>query len=59
MIAPNTMMRPWYVVIELKNSGETICKPGWNNSARMIIAITPPTKNIDRLNHKYMVPMSL
>jgi hypothetical protein len=29
MIAPKIMMRPCSVVSELKNSGWTICRPGW------------------------------
>ena len=59
MIAPNTMMSPCSVVIELKNSGLTICSPGSNSSARISIAIEPPTKNIVSENHRYIVPMSL
>jgi hypothetical protein len=57
--APKIMMSAWLVVIELKNIGSTSCRPGWNSSARMIIAIAPPTKNIVRLNNRYIVPMSL
>jgi hypothetical protein len=59
MIAPNTMMRPCSVVIELKNSGSTTCSPGWNSSARITIAIVPPTRNIVSENQRYIVPMSL
>ena len=59
MIAPNTMMRPCSVVIELKNSGWTTCRPGWNSSARMVSAMQPPTMNIVNENHRYIVPMSL
>ena len=59
MIAPNIMMRPCSVVIELKNSGCTICRPGSKSSARMVIAIVPPTMNIVNENHRYIVPMSL
>ena len=59
MIAPNTMMSPCRVVIWLKKSGLTICRPGWNSSARMTSAIIPPTMNIEKLNHRYIVPMSL
>ena len=57
--APNTMIKPCMVVIWLKNSGSTICMPGWNSSARITIAMLPPTKNMMKLNHKYMLPMSL
>ena len=59
MIAPNTMIRPCIVVSWLKNSGSTICRPGWNSSARIISAIAPPTRNMMKLNHRYSVPMSL
>ncbi len=59
MIAPNTMIRPCMVVIWLKKSGLTICSPGENSSARMTSAITPPTMNMMKLNHRYIVPMSL
>jgi hypothetical protein len=59
MIAPNTMMSPCSEVIWLKNSGWTSCRPGWNSSARIVIAIVPPTMNIVKLNHRYIVPMSL
>jgi len=57
--APNTMMRPCRDVIELKNSGSTICSPGLNSSARIVSAITPPTMNMMNANHRYIVPMSL
>ncbi len=59
MIAPNTITRPCMVVIWLKNSGFTICRPGWNSSARMTSAKMPPRMNIAKLNHRYIVPMSL
>ena len=57
--APNTMIRPCMVVIWLKNAGSTICKPGWNSSARITMANEPPSKNMQKLNHRYRVPMSL
>ena len=59
MIAPNTMISPCMVVSWLKNSGCTICRPGWNSSARMVSAMMPPTRNMVKLNHRYIVPMSL
>jgi len=59
MMAPNTMIKPCMVVIWLKNSGRTICMPGSNSSARTTIAKKPPSRNIVKLNHRYMVPMSL
>ena len=52
MIAPNTMIRPCMVVIWLKNSGFTICSPGSNSSARITSAITPPVRNMMKLNHR-------
>ncbi len=59
MTAPKTMIRPWVVVIWLKNSGCTSCRPGWNSSARMTMAIEPPSRNMAKLNHRYIEPMSL
>ena len=59
MMAPNTMMMPCMVVSWLKNSGCMSCRPGWNNSARMPKASTPPIINIVNENNKYNVPMSL
>ena len=59
MTAPKIMISACIVVIELKNIGSTSCMPGWNSSARITIAIVPPTKNISRLNSRYIVPMSL
>jgi len=52
MIAPNTMIRPCMVVIWLKKSGSTHCSPGENSSVRMTSAITPPTMNMMKLNHR-------
>ena len=46
--APKTMIRACMVVIWLKKSGSTNCNPGMNNSARIIMAMAPPTKNITR-----------
>ena len=57
--APNTINRACTVVILLKNCGSTNCRPGWNNSARMMSAMAPPRKNIARLKIRYSVPMSL
>ena len=57
--APKIITRACVVVIWLKNSGETSCRPGWNSSARITIAIAPPMKNITRENTRYSVPMSL
>ena len=59
MIAPKIMIRPCSVVSELKNSGSTICSPGWNNSVRIVSARQPPAKNMMNENHRYSVPMSL
>ncbi len=57
--APKTITRPCMVVIWLKNSGWTICRPGWNSSARITMANEPPNRNAQKLNHRYIVPMSL
>jgi hypothetical protein len=43
MMAPNTMIRPCMVVSWLNSSGFTSCRPGWNSSARISSARTPPT----------------
>jgi len=59
MIAPKIMIRPCMVVSWLKKSGLTNCRPGENSSARMMIAMIPPTPNMRKLNHRYNVPMSL
>ncbi len=59
MIAPNTMISPCIVVSWLKNSGLTICRPGWKSSERSSSAFRPPTMNIVNENHRYIVPMSL
>ncbi len=50
MIAPKIMIRPCSVVSELKNSGWTNCRPGWNSSVRMVSAKQPPTKNMVSAN---------
>ena len=59
MNAPNIMIRPCSVVSSLKSSGCTICRPGWNSSARIVSAMRPPTMNIAKLKNRYSVPMSL
>ena len=59
MIAPNTMISPCMVVSELKNSGRQNCMPGWNSSTRMPSASVPPVSSMMKLNHRYIVPMSL
>jgi hypothetical protein len=59
MMAPNTMIRPCMVVIWLKKSGLTTCRPGVKSSVRITSAINPPTENMMKLNHRYSVPMSL
>lgn len=46
MTAPNTMIKACMVVIWLKKSGSTSCRPGMKSSARMTIAMAPPIKNI-------------
>ena len=59
MMAPNTMIRPCMVVNWLNISGFTICRPGWNSSARISIASTPPIISMVNENSRYSVPMSL
>ena len=59
MIAPNTMISPCIVVNWLNSSGLTICRPGWNSSARSSSASTPPSISIANEKNRYSVPMSL
>ena len=60
IIAPKTITRPCMVVIWLKNSGWTICRPGWNSSARITMAKrAAEQEHAQKLNHRYSVPMSL
>ena len=59
MIAPKIITRPCTVVSELKNCGLNNCSPGLKSSARIPIAIVPPTKNMTHENTRYIVPMSL
>ena len=59
MIAPNTMIRPCMVVSWLNSSGLTSCRPGWNSSARISSASTPPNISMVKENSRYSVPMSL
>jgi len=47
------------VVIWLKNSGLTNCRPGVASSARMTTLIAAPMMNIVKENSRYSVPMSL
>ncbi len=56
---PKIMISACIVVMELKNSGCTNCRPGIASSERITIAIAPPMKNIVRLKTRYIVPMSL
>ena len=59
MMAPNTMISPCMVVSWLNSSGLTTCRPGWNSSARISSASTPPTISMKKENSMYSVPMSL
>ena len=59
MTAPKTMISACMVVIWLKNSGCTNCRPGCISSERMTSAMAPPMKNMIRLKTRYIVPMSL
>ena len=53
------MISACMVVIWLKKSGFTNCRPGWKSSARITMAMAPPVKNMVRAKHRYRVPMSL
>ena len=46
---PKIMTSACTVVIWLKNSGFTNCRPGWASSARMITLIAAPMMNITKL----------
>ena len=59
MTAPKIITSACIVVIELKNAGSRNCRPGLNSSARISIAIAPPTKNMMQAKTRYSVPMSL
>ncbi len=59
MIAPKIITSPCMVVSWLKNSGRMNCRPGSNNSARIINAITPPESSMTNEKIMYNVPMSL
>ena len=52
MIAPKIMIRPCIVVSWLNTSGCTICRPGWNSSARTSMASEPAKKNMSSENHR-------
>jgi hypothetical protein len=43
----------------LKVPGSTICVPGWASSARMIIAMRPPTKKKKKVVQMYWMPITL
>ncbi|KAG1530437.1 hypothetical protein G6F50_017319 [Rhizopus delemar] len=47
------------VVIWLKNSGLTNCRPGCASSARITTLIAAPMMNMMKLKPRYSVPMSL
>jgi hypothetical protein len=44
---------------ELKTPGSTIWVPGWASSARITIAIAPPTKKKKKLVQMYWMPITL
>ena len=52
MIMPKIMISACMVVIWLKKSGLTNCRPGWNSSRRMTMAIAPPTNSITSENSR-------
>ena len=43
----------------LNCEGSTIWVPGWASSARMIIAIEPPTKKKKKVVTRYWIPITL
>ena len=59
MTPPKIITSACIVVIWLKNSGCTNCRPGWNSSARMTSDIIPPMKNMVNAKNRYSVPRSL
>ena len=52
MTAPKIITKACVVVIWLKNSGLTNCRPGWNSSARMTMAMAPPMKKHHQGEHE-------
>ena len=59
MITRNTMIKPCMVVIWLKKAGCKNCRPGWNNSRRINIAMPPPINSMMKAKMRYIVPISL
>ena len=53
------MIAAWVEKSPLKVLGSTICVPGWASSARMIIAINPPTKKKKKVVTRYWIPITL
>ena len=53
------MIAAWVENSPLKVLGSTICVPGWASSARMIIAINPPTKKKKKVVTRYWIPITL
>ena len=49
----------WVEKSPLKTLGSTTCVPGWASSARMIIAIRPPTKKKKNVVTMYWMPITL
>ena len=56
---PKIMTSACSVVIWLKNSGLTNCRPGVASSVRITTLIAAPMMNMMKLNTRYRVPMSL
>ncbi len=52
MMTPKIMISPCRVVSWLNSSGCTICRPGWNSSARISMAMRPPIRNMVAANHR-------
>ena len=49
----------WVEKRPLKTLGSTIWVPGWASSARMIIAIRPPTRKKKKVVTMYWIPITL
>ena len=53
------MIAAWVEKRPLKVPGSTIWVPGWASSARISIAIRPPTKKKKKVVQMYWMPITL
>jgi hypothetical protein len=53
------MIAAWVEKSPLKMPGSTICVPGWASSARITIAIIPPTRKKKKVVTMYWMPITL